>query len=100
VPFSNETRSISYQSDSNDSPVQQYSRDASHFSSGMVDPFSEETEVFFCAFFRRVGEGRIYGVAGNEEWYFGPCIADGRTFAFLIQLILILTANKHCERQA
>lgn len=45
APFSNVIRSISYQSESNDSPVQQRSEDASHFSSGMLDPFSEETEV-------------------------------------------------------
>ena len=48
APFSKVIRSISYQSESNDSPVQQFLQGASRFSSGMVDPFSEETEV--CAF--------------------------------------------------
>jgi hypothetical protein len=42
--FLNVVRSISYQSESNDSPVQQRSGDAAHFSSDMLDPFSRETE--------------------------------------------------------
>ena len=51
--FLNMVRSISYQSESNDSPVQQRSGDATHFSSGMLDPFSQETE--FGAFVRSYG---------------------------------------------
>jgi hypothetical protein len=45
APFYDVIRSISYQSESNDSPVQQFSGDASHFSSGVVEPISEATEA-------------------------------------------------------
>jgi len=58
-----------------------------------------------CAYFRRLGKRRGDGIAGNEEWYIGSvhCRWQNKefsNFALLIELIIILTVDKHCERHS